>query len=220
MFPLIAFTADTVSHLTKLSVRQLHYWDRTGFFTPTFADAQRRRPYSRVYSFQDVVGLRAIAQLRAAGATLQELRKVRSLFRSGANEDWANRRFFVVGKRVFFSHAEAIIAAKPLGQRADPYILDMGPVVADVHEGIQRLPVRSPDQFGKVSRDRWIMGGVPVMDGTRIPTATITWFHCHGYAVDAILEEFPRLTPEDVQAAIQFEEGRVTRAQSPKVAHS
>ena len=36
--PLIAFTTDTVSRLTKLSVRQIHYWDRTGFFVPSFAD--------------------------------------------------------------------------------------------------------------------------------------------------------------------------------------
>ena len=48
--PLIAFTSDTVSRFTDLSIRQLHYWDRTGFFVPSFADPNRRRPHSRVYS--------------------------------------------------------------------------------------------------------------------------------------------------------------------------
>jgi uncharacterized protein (DUF433 family) len=56
-----------------------------------------------------------------------------------------------------------------------------------------------------VTRNRWIMSGVPIIAGTRIPTETIAWFHDNGYALDWILENFPRLTPEDVQAAIAFE---------------
>jgi uncharacterized protein (DUF433 family) len=219
MFPLIAFTADNVARLTKLSVRQIHYWDRTGFFTPSLADEKRRRPYSRIYSFPDVVGLRAIAQLRAAGVSLQELRKVRALFALGANQDWANRRFYVIGKRVFFTFEDAIVAARPMGQSAEPIVLEMGPVVADVQQAIKQLPIRTPEQIGKITRDRWIMSGAPILEGTRIPTETVMWFYRRGYPFEQILEEFPRLTRKDVMAAIDFETARGARTiESPRAA--
>jgi uncharacterized protein (DUF433 family) len=205
MFPLSAFTAETTSRLTGLSVRQLHYWDRIGFFTPTFADPNSRRPHSRVYSFQDVVGLRAIAMLREAGVSLQELRKVRALFAPGATEAWANRRFYTVGRRVFFAHEDAIVASSPLGQQVEPGILDMGPVVADVQAAIRNLYRRTDDQIGNVTHDRWIMSGAPVIAGTRIPTATVAWFHRNGYTCAEIMAEFPRLTEDDIRAAIAFE---------------
>lgn len=205
MFPLSAFTTETVSRLTNLSVRQLHHWDRTGFFSPAFADPNTRRPHSRVYSFQDVVGLRTIAKLRGAGVSLQELKKVRALFSLGQSDEWANRTFYTVGRRVFFTHEDAIVAAKPLGQRVEPGILNMGPIVADVKASIRQLHVRPKEQIGQVTRDRSIMGGAPVVAGTRIPTATIAWFYRNGYTTSQILVEFPRLTEEDVAAAIAFE---------------
>ena len=59
-----------------------------------------------------------------------------------------------------------------------------------------------------MTRNRWIMSGVPIIAGTRIPTETIAWFHDNGYALDWILENFPRLTPQDVQAALAFESDR------------
>lgn len=205
VFPLSAFTTETVSRLTNLSVRQLQHWDRSGFFSPAFADPNTRRPHSRVYSFQDVVGLRTIAKLREAGVSLQELKKVRTLFAPGQGDEWANRTFYTVGRSVFFTHEDAIVAAKPLGQRVEPGILKMGPVVADVRAAIRQLHVRPEEQIGRITHDRSIMGGAPVVAGTRIPTATIAWFHRNGYTTSQILTEFPRLTEEDVEAAIAFE---------------
>lgn len=205
MFPLIAFTADTVAQLTGLSVRQLHRWDRAGFFVPSFADPDRRRPHSRVYSFADVVGLRTIARLRQQGVSFSDLKKVRTFFASNTNEDWANRRFYVVGNWVFFTHNEAVLAAKPLGQRVDRNVLDLGPILGEVTEAVQRLPQRSPDQIGEITSDRLIMGGAPVISGTRIPTATIAWFARNGYGVEDIMREFPRLEPDDIEAALDWQ---------------
>lgn len=208
LFPLIAFTTDTVARLTGLTVRQLHGWDRSGFFVPSFADPQRRRPHSRVYSFADVVGLRTIARLREHGVSFPDLKRVREFFASGTDDAWASRRFYVVGKRVFFTHEDAVLATRPLGQRVDRDVLDLGPIVSDVTEAVHQLTKRTPDQIGEITTDRLIMGGVPIIAGTRIPTSTITWFHDNGYGVGAILREFPRLEPEDIDAALSWERAR------------
>ncbi len=218
MFPLIAFTTDTVSRLTGLSVPQLHRWDRTRFFIPTFADPQRRRPHSRIYSYADVVGLRTIAMLRRQGVSFPELKKVRGFFESNTNEDWANRRFFVVGRRVFFTHEDAVLAAKPLGQRVDREIIDLGPIVSDVEGAVRQLTQRTPDQIGVVIQDRLIMGGAPTIAGTRIPTATIDEFHRSGYGDQDIIREFPRLEPADIRVAIDHERRQRGEARVPTAA--
>ena len=59
-----ALTADHVERLTGLSAGQLREWDKTGFFPPAYAFENRLSPYSRVYSFKDVVGLRTLSILR------------------------------------------------------------------------------------------------------------------------------------------------------------
>ena len=72
-----AFSEDQVERLTGLSKAQLRYWDRTGFFAPKLAEEDRRRAYSRLYSFKDVVALRTISVLRNQhNVPLQHLRKV------------------------------------------------------------------------------------------------------------------------------------------------
>lgn len=77
MAELAAFTAEHVCRLTGLSSRQLRYWDRTDFFSPTLLDDHRRRAFGRIYSFRDVVGLGTTSILRNIHRVpLQELRRV------------------------------------------------------------------------------------------------------------------------------------------------
>jgi uncharacterized protein (DUF433 family) len=204
-FPLVAFTTDLVTKLTGLSVSQLHRWDRTGFFTPSLADPDRGRRFSRIYSLHDVIGLRLIAYLRAAGASLVELNRVRSAFLPDEQGRWPVAAVHVVGSRVYLSRAEAMAAATTLGPEVGPVTFSFDAVIAEIDDAMRRLRQREPDQIGQVTRNRWIMGGAPIIAGTRIPTATIAWFAAHGYAVARILEEFPRLTADDVRAAVDFE---------------
>jgi DNA-binding transcriptional MerR regulator len=72
-----AFNEDQVERLTGLTKAQLRYWDGTGFFQPKHADEDRRQPFSRLYSFKDVVALRTLGVLRNEHKVpLQHLRKV------------------------------------------------------------------------------------------------------------------------------------------------
>lgn len=49
-----------------------------------------------------------------------------------------------------------------------------------------------------------IMGGKPVIRGTRVPVETILRKLGAGMSTDAILADHPRLAPEDVLAAQAF----------------
>lgn len=48
---ILALSAEHMVKLTGLTMRQLAYWDATGFFKPEYAADNRRSPHSRVYSF-------------------------------------------------------------------------------------------------------------------------------------------------------------------------
>lgn len=49
-----------------------------------------------------------------------------------------------------------------------------------------------------------ILAGKPVIRGTRIPVSLVLNLLAHGYSVSRVVEAYPQLTPEDVQAAMVF----------------
>ena len=52
--------------------------------------------------------------------------------------------------------------------------------------------------------DPRIMGGKPVIKGTRIPVYFILELLSNGWSIEQILAEYPHLTREDILAAIKY----------------
>lgn len=209
MSVLLAFTADQVCRLTGLSERQLRSWDQSHFFHPQFADEDRRQPYSRVYSFRDVVGLRTIAILRKKyGVSLGELRKVGDWLSKHHEAPWSNLRFYVGGHHVYFEDPE--IHQRRAGSQPQQiaFPIEMEAIAEEMESAAEKLRERNPDDVGQIERLRYVHGGAPVLKGTRVPTAAIWSFYQAGYDPEAILREYPALTGEDIRAAISYEEGR------------
>ena len=62
-----------------------------------------------------------------------------------------------------------------------------------------------PMQFDqRIVRDPKICGGEPVFRGTRVTLRTVLASLATGDTPEAILADFPSLTPQDIQAAIAF----------------
>ncbi len=55
-----------------------------------------------------------------------------------------------------------------------------------------------------ITVDPKICGGKPVIHGTRIMVKNILGMMAGGYTVDRILEAYPELTREAVQAALEY----------------
>jgi uncharacterized protein (DUF433 family) len=49
-----------------------------------------------------------------------------------------------------------------------------------------------------------VMAGKPVIRGTRVPVELIVRMLGQGLSEQMILEEYPRLTPEDIRAALLY----------------
>jgi DNA-binding transcriptional MerR regulator len=208
-----AFNADQVMALTGLSARQLAYWDRIGFFPPHYSERFESGRSARLYSFRDLVGLRALAVLRNTHrVSLQELRKVHQQLVDRSESPWSEVTFYVFGNSVFFDDPETSLrmsGVKP-GQRVVD--IPMARVERDMRAAANRLRVRTPEEVGTVRQYRSVMSHAPVLTGTRIPTSAVWNFHQAGYDTAAIIAEYPSLTPEDVAAAIDTEQQRRHRA--------
>jgi uncharacterized protein (DUF433 family)/DNA-binding transcriptional MerR regulator len=196
---ILAFGLEQAARLARLSERQLVYWHETGFFSPSGGDPLRRPPSAWLYAFRDVVGLRAISELRRR-VPLQHLRKVATVLQEHFDEPWSDLVFYVIDRRVFYrDEQEAIRRADPTGQLAMPF--EMIQVVGNVQRDIDRLRVRGEDQVGKIVP----MHKRAVLAGTRVPTRAIWEFHQAGYAVEDIRCQYPQLAERDIAAAIAFE---------------
>jgi len=201
-----AFSAENVHRLTELSHAQLRYWDQTGFFNPTYADEERHSPHSRVYSFRDLVGLRTIALLRNHyHKPLQTLRKVGQLLKQHHNTPWSSLVLFVAGKEVFFQEPNSDVVRDAIAGHQQAIRLDLKVVSEDLRSAANKLRDRTPDEYGNVERRRYVLHNQWVITGTRIPTSAILEFRNAGYDTAAILKEFPRLTRQDIEAAIKHE---------------
>jgi len=68
------YCTKVVSKITRLSVRQIDYWDRTHFIKPSVSDASGRGSV-RLYSFNDLIQLKVAKTLMDKGISLQKIRK-------------------------------------------------------------------------------------------------------------------------------------------------
>ena len=199
-----AFSADHVVRLTGLSKGQLRYWDKTGFFRPRYAYEDRRAPYSRIYSFRDVVGLKTLAILRKEhGISLQHLRTVAHRLSHLKDSLWAETKLYVFNKEVHFKEPHT---GKVRGVVSGQYVsIPLVSIMSDVSRQTEKLRARAPEKTGKVERHRHIARNTWVIAGTRIPTGAIVQFKEAGYSTEQILREYPSLTAADIKAALKHE---------------
>jgi uncharacterized protein (DUF433 family) len=195
-----AFSADQVVKLTGLTIRQLAYWDSLKFFQPQYASDDRRSPYSRIYSFKDVVGLRTLSVLKNKyGCSLPHLREVAKKLSEYSNAPWADLTLYVLKRKVQFNEPDTnLIRGVADGQYV---LLPISSVAEDVRKEAELLRRRTPEQIGKVEKRKYISHRADVISGTRIRVSTILHFVEAGYSNAAILKEYPSLTEADIEAA-------------------
>jgi uncharacterized protein (DUF433 family) len=153
--------------------------------------------------------LRALARLRLEHhVSLQELRNVGKWLGERFRDPWSSLTFYVANRHVYFDDPAtgARAQARSPVQTAMPF--EMIAIAREAASDVERLRHRGPEHIGHIVKNRNVAHNAWVLAGTRIPTAAVWDFHDAGYDVDAIVEQYPTLTPDDVRAAIEFEHER------------
>jgi len=198
-----AFSADHVIHLTGLSKGQLAYWDKTEFFQPAHGAENRRFPYSRIYSFKDVVGLRTLSILRNTyKCSLPHLREVARELVKYSEYPWADTKLYVLGRKVYFQEPETGLMRGVVNKQYT--VLPLVDIAEDMREKAEKLKHRDAGQTGQIVQHRLVAHNAPVIAGTRIPIRAIQQFAEAGYTAAQIMREYPMLTEVDIEAALQF----------------
>jgi uncharacterized protein (DUF433 family) len=199
-----AFSEEQVQRMTGLTVGRLRYWARTDFFKPSFAEENHRLPYSRFYSFKDVVALRTLEMLRVQNnVPLQQLRIVAEKLAHLKDDLWTSTTLFVENRRVAIVNSESGAAHEVASGQ---YLLGipLKRVIDDTKADILAFRSRSESDIGHVSRRRGVIRNALVISGTRIPVGAIVRLNEDGYSVDQIIEEYPDLRKEDIEAALRY----------------
>ena len=194
-----AFTEDQASRLTGLSKYQLKSWDKQGLISPSFGEKNRRVAFSRIYSFTDLKALRVLNQLRnVEGVTLRHLREVKKTISPLNDRGWCDKMVYVLNKEVVIEDHNQ----KKLSALSGQGIL--GIPLQVVHDemtaAVTKMRERSADSVGKFDQKKYVARNKLIIAGTRIKVSTIKEFLDEGYSTAAILQEYPSLQEEDVNA--------------------
>ena len=201
-----AFSEDQVECVTGLTKRQLRYWAKTGFFKPSFVEDNPRLPYSRFYSFKDLVGLRTLEMLRVQNAVpLQHLRVVAEKLSHLGDNLWSSTTLFVFDRKVVLLN-QGTETYEEVASGQYLFGMPLSKIIEDTNNDVTALRTRTPESMGRVDRSRGVLRNAWVVAGTRIPVHAIKSFHEHGYSVSDIIGEYPDLTPEDVEASLNHDD--------------
>jgi len=197
-----AFSAEHASRLTQVSPKQLADWDRDGFFPPEHASEDRGEALSRIYSFQDIVGLRTLAILRKKyKVPYSHLKEVAPELEKHAIRPWSEITLYVLKKRVYFAEPEI---GKIRGVKDNQYALfPLESVAEEMRAAVEKLRLRSENSVGHLQRRRNVAHNSWVISGTRILVRSIKEYAAAGYSIAEIIREFPSLTEPDVEAALK-----------------
>jgi uncharacterized protein (DUF433 family) len=195
--------------ITQTSSRRLTYWAQTDLVDP---HVHRRDGGPSVYSYNDLLAIRALVRLRAAKLPLQQIRKaIKYVYKHiGSETDWWNLKM-VVDKRDLVivvpkdkspvGIEETVIATRG-GQK--PFELMFADLVNDLLAGEELQPFPEIKQY--IGIDGRVQGGVPVIKNTRIKTSTIYFWHECGLSSEEISELYGDLDKDAVNAAIRYED--------------
>ena len=194
--------------MTQNTARKLTYWAKTNLVYPHI---HRRNGGPAIYSYTDLLALKALERLRSAGLPLQRMRRAIKYFYEilGSESDWWNLKM-VVNKKDLLTiipkeqsptgKQETVIASRG-GQK--PFELVFADLVNDLLAGGRLAPF--PKIKKHISIDRNVQGGAPVISNTRVKTSIIYMWRKRGLDVKQISEMYDGIGQDAINAAIKYE---------------
>ena len=162
------------------------------------------------YSYADLTLIRVLKALRdkhlsfiSAGNALRHLYS-----RLGPpSKGWANERVYVVDGHIYADRPDewAVTDATGLGQKvAEVMFGDLFEELRDLEEGASLIV---PTEFrNSVQIDPAIMGGEPVIRGTRLPTAAVATMLAKYKSLDKLAQLYRPIPRDKLERAIEYEE--------------
>lgn len=198
----MAYTAELASKLSGASMSQLLRLRQNGVLIPEHGSTREV-----LYSYRDVVALRSIMWLRSE-FSLQQIRKVISYLDRvdlGRNH-LAEIQFATVGRDILVRDEDGftdVLAQAGTREIAEPTSLKDIFAPFRAYRGRAVPDFQRPSEHLTIDPDR--MGGLPVVEGTRIPFDTIAQLvDFDTIHPDDVAHYFPRVNAAQALDAVEF----------------
>lgn len=195
---LVGVSAARAAELTDISRRRLLVWANIGLVDP----AVRRRVGGRevrLYGFEQLVELRMVRALEDAGRPTQQIHWVVDAYRSFSPYPLRELTWAVSGREIFVQFPDGHWhGGNQPGQGVMHQVLDLERIRTHLRRDLSR-PRRH--ERGNIEKRRGTLGSKPVFEGTRTPVAAVQSYLKRDIPEKEILEAFPHLSSEDIEAA-------------------
>lgn len=148
------FTASEVMKLTGLTYRQLDYWAQTDFIEPSKVEQVGKRT-KRIYTFTDVLAIRAAMRLLYAGIPLQRIRKAVNRLKNelpNKKEALYSLVWLTDGENLFILESREVVRDVLNGQLAFAFAVDVGQMADKLQNDIKVLVEESQRNRGTQRR--------------------------------------------------------------------
>lgn len=194
------FVADRnrAASIAGVSTRQVDYWVTTGLLHPTVEERLTPQRPIRLFDFTDLMALMTAAELRKRGTSLQHIRAiVNHLRQRGYERPLTQIQFAILHGEVYFQFEDGSWESDRLQKQIVIHeVLDLEPL----RNRILQSGGRKESSIGRAERRRGVLGSKPVIAQTRVPVETVRRYLDAGKSMEEILEAFPILRRDDVEA--------------------
>lgn len=94
----------------------------------------------------------------------------------------------------------------------------VGNVAIEAEDDLESFLAEEPMEHPRISQDPRVMVGKPVIKGTRITVELLLGLLGSGWSAEEIVEQYPRITHEDILAAQRFAGDYLARTKGRPVA--
>jgi DNA-binding transcriptional MerR regulator len=140
------YTAQDVRQILRLSQRRLDYWDELGLVCPVRTEAERGskrrgRGVQRRYSFNDLIKLKVLKDLRSTGLSLQKIQKgLRKLRRRSPRTEAFDEVLLTDGKSFERRRADGNIEDLLAGGQLIFGVMSLRGIELEIRKQIRRSP--------------------------------------------------------------------------------
>ena len=202
------YSTSQVSRLSRIPVSTIYEWRRRGIIRPSLELVEGGLLADEGYSYSDLTLVRIIKALRDRHLDFDSAANaLRHLYARLGPPDrgWANEKVYVIGTRIYVDRPDEwqVTDAMELGQKVMEMLF--GDLFEELREGDEEASIIVPPQYRNyVQVNPGIMGGEPVVRGTRLPTATLVALLAD-HDINELKKLYRRIPPGKIEKAIEYE---------------
>lgn len=198
----MSYTPTLAAALSGATLRQLAHWRKanTGRGAVLVPEISAVRPV--LYSFRDLVALRTCVKLRN-DASLQKIRRALDTLRDDLQEREHLSAYLLVADGSTIYLVEPGQATDLVHRKANVVIHDLVDVLRPFYRDGRHIPdlLRPRDH---VTVDPAIRGGMPVIEGTRVPYDEVAALLRDGVPAEQVSEYYPSVSATAALDAADF----------------